>query len=161
MIASIQRNAMKAIGYPAEKDEAVQALYILARFPGAEAQQRLAGILFDPAKRTLHAIAARELTRHIQKNGLVLTDDQINLLRAMEQAKDVPPEIRVELAVLVGTLRATAQQTGTRLLGYVPERTPRLPLDDVPWPAQKRRRLLSNMGSALCRPPEPRLRPTI
>lgn len=45
-------------------------------------------------------------------------------------------------------------------VGYIPERPPRLPLDHVPWPAQKRRRLLTKMGSALCRPPEPRLRPT-
>jgi len=31
-------------------------------------------------------------------------------------------------------------------VGYVPERPPRLLLDDVPWPTQKRRRLLTNMG---------------
>jgi CheY-like chemotaxis protein len=103
------------------KDRAAQALYILARFPGAIAQQRLAGILFDADKQPLHAIAAKELNRHIQKHGLVLTKDQIGRLQDMEQRMDVAPEIRVELAVLVGTLRSTAQQTGSRLLGYVPD----------------------------------------
>ena len=45
-------------------------------------------------------------------------------------------------------------------VGYVPGAPrPRLPLDDVRSPAQARRRLLPDMGSPLCRPPEPRLRP--
>jgi CheY-like chemotaxis protein len=106
------------------KDRAAQALYILARFPGSETQQRLAGVLFDADKQPLHAIAAKELNRHIQKHGLVLTKDEITRLLDMEQRMEVAPEVRVELAVLVGTLQATAQQTGARLLGFVPDPPP-------------------------------------
>ena len=103
------------------KDRSAQALYIISRFPGSMTQQRLAGILFDADKGHLHVIAAKELNRHIQKYGLVLTADEIARLRDMEQRMDVPPEVRSELAVLVGTLRATAQQTGSRLLEFRPD----------------------------------------
>ena len=84
-------------------------------------QHRLAGLLFDSNRSTLHVVAARELNRHIQKNGLALNADQINLLRQMEQMADVPPPLRGELAILVGTLRTTPQMTGSRLLNYVPD----------------------------------------
>jgi CheY-like chemotaxis protein len=100
------------------KERAAQALRVLARFPGSEMQQWLAGVLFDAEKQPLHAIAAKELNRHIQKHGLVLTKDQVGRLRDMEQRMDIAPEVRVELAILVGTMRGTAQQTGSRLLGY-------------------------------------------
>ena len=57
--------------------------------------------MFDADKKHLHGIAARELNRHIQKNGLVLTDDQINVLRAMEQAIS-PNRVRCMNPILHG-----------------------------------------------------------
>ena len=71
-------------------DTAVQALRIIARFPSTDAQQRLANVLFDAKKANLHVIAAQELNRHIQKNGLTLGKDQIDLLRRMELQGDLP-----------------------------------------------------------------------
>jgi CheY-like chemotaxis protein len=103
------------------KEDSKLALLVLARFPGSMVQQRLAGILFDADKQHLHAIAAKELNRHIQKNGLVLSKDEIGRLRALDQGITENPEVRAELAVLVGTLRATAQQTGSRLLNFRPD----------------------------------------
>src|SRR5206468_2309311 len=94
------------------KDTSVQALYVLSRFPTQEMQQRLAGILLDKDRADLHVVAAKELNRHLQKNGLMLPADQINLLREMETRPDVPAPVRVELAILVGTLRTTPQQSG-------------------------------------------------
>jgi CheY-like chemotaxis protein len=107
-----------------DKDHAAQSLHILARFPGSITQQRLAGVLFDVDRKALHVEAAKELNRHIQKHGLVLSDDEITRLREMERRADIPPEVRTELAILVGTLRATAQQSGDRLLRYERQAAP-------------------------------------
>jgi CheY-like chemotaxis protein len=100
------------------KDTATQALYVLSRFPGQDIQQRLAAMLFDPKRAELHVTMARELNRHIQKNGMHLTQDQVDRLRELEASTDTPPALRVELAVVMGTLRATPQQTGSGLLRY-------------------------------------------
>ena len=107
-----------------KEDTAVQALRVIARFPSTDAQERLAAVLLDAKKANLHIIAAQELNRHIQKNGLTLGKDRIELLRLMEQQADVAPPLRVELAILVGTLRTTPQMTGSRLLGFVPDPEP-------------------------------------
>jgi CheY-like chemotaxis protein len=108
----------------AREETASQALHILARFPTTDSQRRLADIILDAKKSALHVEAARELSRHIQKNGLTLSADQVNQLRALEQRGDVPPAVRAELAVLVGTLRTTAAINGTRLLQYAPDPEP-------------------------------------
>jgi CheY-like chemotaxis protein len=107
------------------EEMAGQALRIIARFNNTETQQRLAGILLDAKKTTLHVRAAHELNRHIQKNGLVLKADQINQLREMDQRADLPPALRAELAILVGTLRTTPQATGEGLLRYIPDPEPK------------------------------------
>jgi CheY-like chemotaxis protein len=104
-----------------DKDRAVKALHIVARFPGAETQKRLFGILTNPKQAPLHLIAARELNRHIHKYGMTLNQDQILLVREMENRKDLPPILRAELAILVGSLGSTTSQTGSRLLQYQPE----------------------------------------
>jgi CheY-like chemotaxis protein len=106
------------------EDMAVQALRIIARFPGADTQQTLWGIVDNKQRANLHILAAQELNRHIQKNGLVLTTDQINVLREMERRPDLNAALRAELSILVGTVRSTPQLTGSRLLDYVPDPTP-------------------------------------
>ena len=104
---------------------AVQALRIIARYQNVEAQQRLAGIVLrakkeklDEKKEQFQVIAAQELNRHIQRNGLVLTADQIGQLQELEQMTALPPSLRAELAAVVGTLRTTPRMTGSRLLNY-------------------------------------------
>jgi hypothetical protein len=103
------------------EEMAVQALRIIARYANVEAQQRLAAILLDGKRASLHVVAAQELNRHIQRNGLVLTADQINSLRQLDQQADLPAPLRVELAAVVGTMRTTPQMTGSRLLSFRPE----------------------------------------
>jgi CheY-like chemotaxis protein len=105
-------------------DTAMQALRILARFPASDAQKRLADIVLHPKKANLQLVAAQELNRHIQKNGLMLSSDQIKSLRDLEIQGDVTAPLRTELAVLVGTLRTTPVQSGSRLLNYTPDQEP-------------------------------------
>lgn len=100
---------------------AKQALRILARFPDSDTQKRLYGVLINPQRAALHLEAAKELNRHIQKNGMWLTPDQIAEVRTLEGRKDVAPALRGELSILVGTLGSTPGQTGTRLFYYRPD----------------------------------------
>jgi len=106
------------------KEMAVQALRIIARYPTVETQQWLAGILFNEERADLYVLAAQELNRHIQKNGLVLTAYQISQLQQLEQKTDVSTPLRGELAIVIGTLRTTPQITGSRLLSFRPEAGP-------------------------------------
>ena len=94
---------------------------IIGRYRNVETQQRLAGILLNNKRENLHVIAAQELNRHIQRNGLVLTADQIAQLQQLEQKPEVPAALRTELAAVIGTMRTTPQITGSRLLNYAPE----------------------------------------
>jgi hypothetical protein len=103
------------------EETAVQALRIIARYSNVDAQQRLAAILLDGKREKLHVVAAQELARHIQKNGLVLTPDQIGQLQKLEQATDVASPLRTELATVIGAMRTTPQTTGSRLLNYTPK----------------------------------------
>jgi CheY-like chemotaxis protein len=107
---------------------AVQALRILARFPGPETQKRLFGILTNPKRQALHLLAAKELNRHIQKYGMSLNQDQILQVRQMESSKELPATLRAELAILVGTLGSSPLQTGARLFQYQPEALEEPPL---------------------------------
>jgi CheY-like chemotaxis protein len=106
------------------EEMAVQALRIIARYRTVEAQQRLAGILLDGKRANLHVLAAQELNRHIQRNGLVLNADQIKQVQQLEQHGDLAAPLRVELATLIGTLRTTPQITGSRLLSFRPDAAP-------------------------------------
>jgi CheY-like chemotaxis protein len=102
-------------------DTAIQALRIVARFPGPETQKRLFGILTNAKRPGLHLVAAQELNRHIQKYGMALTPDQILQVRQMETRKDLQPAVRAELSILVGTLGSSSAQTGARLFQYEPD----------------------------------------
>ena len=84
------------------EETAPQALRIIARYGTVEAQQRLAAILLDQKRAAIHVLAAQELNRNIQRNGLVLNSDQISLLRRLEQQPEVPPALQVELSILLG-----------------------------------------------------------
>ncbi|HYV38478.1 MAG TPA: hypothetical protein VE988_22530 [Gemmataceae bacterium] len=115
-----------------QDETAPLALRVVARLATVEAQRQVANVLLDAkktdlldAKKTVfYEAVAKELNRHIQKNGLVLTPDQVNLLRLLEQQTDLAAPLRGELAVLVGTLRASPQITGARLMDYLPDPEP-------------------------------------
>src|SRR5262249_16811755 len=101
-------------------DTAVAALEVLGRLPGADAQQYLAAYASDAKRGKLRAAAAAELNRHLQKYGLALTADQVGRLRKIHDDPGEDPNLRAQLALVIGRLRATTQQTGERLFQFNP-----------------------------------------
>jgi hypothetical protein len=100
---------------------AVQAIEVLGRLPGNDAQQSLAALALDPALGKVRLTAAMELNRHIQKNGVVLQNQQIKNLRAAFNDPKESPEMRAQLALVIGNLRPRPAVTGTRLFEFQPE----------------------------------------
>jgi CheY-like chemotaxis protein len=112
------------------------AIEALGRMPGRVPQRELAALVLDPARPgKLRSAAALELSRHIQKNGLVLNREQIkavyNLFNTAEDA-----QLKSSVAVVVGAMRPDAVQTGRRLQEYTPGQTPP-PKEEVPEKAAK------------------------
>jgi CheY-like chemotaxis protein len=101
-------------------DLAPAALEILGRYPGYQAQRRLAAFVLDAKQGVLRIKAAEELNRHVKKNGVQLIPEQVTDLRALFTAPATDPNLRSQLAVLVGQMQPTTGQTGTRLLRFDP-----------------------------------------
>jgi hypothetical protein len=111
------RPATAAVLHALHHDElALPALEILGRLPGLEAQQRLAGVVLDPARGKLRVAAAFELNRHLQKHGVGLSMDQLNRLRELHANTMEDVTLRAQIALVIGNLRTTPRQTGERLL---------------------------------------------
>jgi hypothetical protein len=102
------------------KDTAVPAIEILTTFPGAPTQQRLAALVLDAGRGKERVTAAKALNRHVQRNGLALRAEQVAQLRQLSAAPDADPTLRAELAILMGSLRSTAEQTGNKLYRFNP-----------------------------------------
>jgi hypothetical protein len=107
------------------EDLAVKAAEILGRLPGVEPQQRLAGLILDPKAEKVRLTAAVELNRHIQQYGLVLAQtlhpEQVRQLRALADNPAEDAALRTQVALLIGRMGVTAQQSGVRLYRYTPE----------------------------------------
>jgi hypothetical protein len=99
-------------------DLAVQAVEILGRLPRADNQQRLAGIVLDPARAKLRLTAAMELNRHIQKHGVLVGAQQLKDLKAAYQNPGENADLRTQLALVIGSLRPSSTQTGSRLIQF-------------------------------------------
>jgi hypothetical protein len=114
-------------------DTAPEALEILSRLPGVEPQGRLAATATDAGQGKLRIPAAIELNRHIQKHGLLLSRQQINQVKqAYQQAPE--PQLKAQLALVMGALGPSAQLTGSRLVDFRPD----VPAPMVPGPAEKK-----------------------
>jgi hypothetical protein len=100
------------------EDLAVPAIEILMTLPGSDTQQRLAGLVLDPKRGKLRISAAAALNRHVQHHGLSLGNNQLKLLREAFAAPDTDPILRAQLAVLMGSVRGTAAQTGGQLYRF-------------------------------------------
>lgn len=98
---------------------ATEALEILSRLPGQEPQARLASVILDPASK-FRVPAAMELNRSIQKFGLQLSKLQEADLRTSYQS-EADQALKAQLALLVGSMRATPQATGQRLFEFRPD----------------------------------------
>ncbi len=102
------------------KDTVVPAIEILTTFPGAATQQRLAALVLDAQRGKERVTAAMALNRHVQRNGMALRTDQVAQLRQLAAAPGTDPVLRAELAILMGSLRTTAEQTGNKLYRFNP-----------------------------------------
>jgi hypothetical protein len=104
-------------------DLAPQAVEILSRLPGITAQGRLLGVALDPAQDKLRIGAAQELNRHIQRFGLLLENAQLAQVRqAFVQEQD--PQLKAQLAFVLGAIGSSPQATGVRLQQYRPDPPP-------------------------------------
>jgi hypothetical protein len=112
-----QSAVMTALRSP---DTATEALEILSRLPGAEPQVRIAGVALDPGQDKVRIAAAMELNRHLQKYGLMLNRQQIaQVKQAHAQATD--PQLKAQLAIILGAFGPSAQLTGSRLIQFRPD----------------------------------------
>jgi len=109
IIAALQRD-----------DLAVQAVEILGRTAGTPIQERLADIVLDPALAKLRMTAAVELNRHVQKHGVTLDRRRLLDLKAAWQNPAEDAGLRGQLALVMGSMRPTVQQTGARLTQFDP-----------------------------------------
>lgn len=116
----IARDALIQTAAGKDEDMATLAIETLGRLPGTEYQQRLAGMALDAGREKLRVAAARELNRHIQKFGMNLNEQQVKDLRATYRAS-ADPDLRGQLALVMGSLRPASQVTGARLLDFRPD----------------------------------------
>src|SRR5262245_29104793 len=100
------------------------AIEFLGRCPGPEVQKRLAMVVLDRKLGKLRNAAARELNRHVQKHSFVLTRDQLAGLRDRYKDAAEDPDLREQLAILMGGQPSTAIQSGNRLNQFVPDPPP-------------------------------------
>jgi CheY-like chemotaxis protein len=104
----------------------------VGRLPGAKSQRALADFVADARRlAALRAVAATQLTRHIQQHGAMLPGGQVQALEALLRTGDLDPTLRANVAALVGTLHRDSKATGERLKGYA------LPPPPAPAPLPK------------------------
>ena len=88
--------------------------------PGGKPQNELTDVVLDEGRAVkVRAAATAELIRNVQEHGLNLTSIQIESLVSL-YAKGGDPELKAELALLMGGMRPDARLTGQRLLNYHP-----------------------------------------
>jgi CheY-like chemotaxis protein len=121
-----------ALGPEAEID----AIHVAGAIPAARAQTELTDVVLaekQPPK--VRAAATAELIRHIQAHGLNLNGEQVGALTAL-YAKGGDPDLKNELALLMGGMRPDARLTGERLLNFQPP-PPGPPPKEPPVPLPK------------------------
>lgn len=102
------------------KELAPLAASAAGHFHGREAQRQLARLLLDQARPVeLRSVAAIELSRNILNNGLVLNVEQSRALLGLYETT-TDPKLRPQLALVVGSMRPDARETGDRLQRYSP-----------------------------------------
>ncbi len=97
------------------------AVDMLGRVPGSRAQAELANVVLDgrnPVGVRLSATAT--LVRHLQKHSPTLTKEVIANLEALQLRPDTDPNLRANLALVMGALRPDPRLAGERLLQFQP-----------------------------------------
>jgi HEAT repeat protein len=103
---------------------AENALLALSAIPSRRSQQRLAqGVLNAQWPLELRELAAIHLAYHIQRHGLLLTNDAVRGLQAAWVATN-EASFRTALGGVIGSLKPDAALVGKRLRGYAPQLAP-------------------------------------
>ena len=103
-----------------ERTLAELALETAALNPDRDTQIWLANVFFDAAFDKLKLTAITELRQHILKNGLNLEKHHIANLKDAQKAADTPPPVRLQLTLIMGTLRFSPQNAGKKLNDFNP-----------------------------------------
>jgi hypothetical protein len=115
------RPAERAILEAIRSDElGALAIEAAGRLPGRTAQSELATAVLDSNRPApLQAAAAAELSRHLQRYGLGLTNDQVKALEALYNTTE-DAKLKGNVAVVLGSMRPDARRTGERLQAFSP-----------------------------------------
>ncbi|MFO0863851.1 MAG: hypothetical protein U0744_04195 [Gemmataceae bacterium] len=95
-----------------------EALEILSRMPGAQAQIKLADFVLDPSHDKMRLAAAMELNRHVQKHGLLLPKNQLDQFRTAYKMEKLDPQLKSQVALMFSVLRPTVVGSGRNLLQF-------------------------------------------
>lgn len=108
------------------KEYAVEALEVLGRLPGKDAQYRLAAVVGDGARDIkLRNPASMELNRHLRKNGVLIDRKLQEGLKAAQKDAAEGTVLRGELNVTVSMFtRPTGPKTGADLIKFRPDAQP-------------------------------------
>jgi CheY-like chemotaxis protein len=115
------RPAEGAILKALRSDElAPTAIEAAGRLPGRVPQRELAALVLDASRPApVRAAAAAELSRHIQQRSLALTNEQVASLTSLFGSAD-DAQLKANVALVIGSMRPDARQTGERLQQYAP-----------------------------------------
>ncbi len=109
------RPAQDAVQQAIRSEElGLKAVETLGRIAGQDNQQRLALTALDAAHK-LRYPAAVELNRHMQRYGLLLSNQQISAVQTAFRNPQEDAKIKAQLALVLGALHPSAAQTGTSI----------------------------------------------
>jgi hypothetical protein len=102
-------------------DLAPLAIDAVGHLPGAAGQQELASVVLDTGRDPkLRAAAAYQLAHQIQAHGVLLNRDQVRGLQDLYLMKGPDAKLNANLALIAGSLRPSAAETGQRLKEFKP-----------------------------------------
>ena len=94
---------------------ASNAILAMASIPTRSAQRRLMDVALNAsAEPALRELAADQLAYHIQRHGLLLTNDEVINIHAMWKVTDVP-SVKSAIANVIGSLKPNPTVVGERL----------------------------------------------
>jgi len=109
------------------------AVDLLGRVPGERAQAELANVILDVRNPSpVRQSATASLIRHLQKHSPTLTKEVIANLEALQIRPDTDPDLRANLALVMGALRPNPRLAGERLLQFQPNIPQAQPLPPLP-----------------------------
>ncbi len=103
-------------------DLAMLAIDAASRLPGPTPQRELAQVVLSGAPPAVRAAAADALAHNIQLRGVVLAGEIVPLQELYARTDDA--KLKANLALVLGSLRPDARQTGERLLWFRPTFNP-------------------------------------